>query len=569
MIAVSATPKRPTKVRYVVLMLATMVAILLYLDRICLGFAERYIKDDLDLTDDQMAVVMASFFWAYAVGQLPCGWLSDRFGARLTLSIYLAGWSAFTGWLGLATGLVWLVVLRFGCGLFQAGAYPACAGVIRRWMPFGRRGFASSIISIGGRIGGALAPLATAYLIVAFVPVSESSRLAPGDLLSGANLVDRLTAPASRSAQLLADSLISRLPRGHADFLRYLQTSDPTTRFLLLYWALAGSTMDSELVAAANQLLDQATVADDLDPTDFELSAASFRTSVDQRSTEQIERDNRLLFEAAYPTAIRKVYRAGWRPVMMLYGAIGIVVAAIFWFFFRESPRGHPACNAAEVAIIDGDKPPTTVGADQTLAFHYLLISPSLWWISTVQFLSNFAWVFLITWLPRFLQEVHSVPVITRGWMTSLPIMIGMLGMFVGGWLTDAMVRRIGRRWGRSLPLGLSRFVVAGAFLLLMTLSSPWAATFAFCLVALATDLGTPSVWAYSLDTGGKHVGAILGWSNMFGNLGAAVSPWILNRIILSNGWNAMFLTCAVALVLAGICALGVDATKPIVPEKA
>ena len=145
---------RPSHVRYWVLALTTLVAVLLYLDRFCLGVAERYVKEDLGVSDAQMAIILSSFFWAYALGQVPSGWLSDRFGARLMLVIYLAVWSAFTGLLGLATTVVALIVLRAGVGLFEAGAYPTAAGLISRWMPYHRRGFASGIVSIGGRIGG-------------------------------------------------------------------------------------------------------------------------------------------------------------------------------------------------------------------------------------------------------------------------------------------------------------------------------------------------------------------------------------------------------------------------------
>ena len=101
-----------------------------------------------------MSVVLSSFFWTYSLGQVPAGWLSDRFGPRLMLGIYLAVWSLFTGLLGLAHGMVALVALRLGCGLFEAGAYPTAAGIVRNWMPFERRGLASGIVSIGGRFGG-------------------------------------------------------------------------------------------------------------------------------------------------------------------------------------------------------------------------------------------------------------------------------------------------------------------------------------------------------------------------------------------------------------------------------
>jgi ACS family glucarate transporter-like MFS transporter len=65
---------------------------------------------------------------------------------------------------------------------------------------------------------------------------------------------------------------------------------------------------------------------------------------------------------------------------------------------------------------------------------------------------------------------------------------------------------------------------------------------------------------------GGKHVGSVLGWSNMFGNLGAALSPIVLNMIIGDKNYQRMFLACAAAYVLAGVLALFIDATKPVVP---
>src|SRR5207253_1491945 len=64
-----------------------------------------------------------------------------------------------------ATGLVSLLLLRLLFGLAQAGAYPIAAKVNSLWMPFYNRGLANSIISLGGRAGGTIAPALTATLI--------------------------------------------------------------------------------------------------------------------------------------------------------------------------------------------------------------------------------------------------------------------------------------------------------------------------------------------------------------------------------------------------------------------
>jgi hypothetical protein len=54
----------------------------------------------------------------------------------------------------------------------------------------------------------------------------------------------------------------------------------------------------------------------------------------------------------------------------------------------------------------------------------------------------------------------------------------------------------------------------------------------------------------------------------MWGNLGAAVSPLVLNAMIQRSGWEALFLACAGAYLLAGLVALGVDARQPILASE-
>src|SRR5262245_52866320 len=169
----------PTRVRYLVVFLATLAAVLLYLDRICLSFTERYITEDLGLSSNQAGWLLSAFFWAYAVGQVPSGWLGDRLGVRWILALYILGWSLFTGLMGVAHSFLAVLAFRFGCGLAQAGASPTSASLLSKWVPFSARALASSVVATGGRVGGFLAPVLTAYLLVAFVPVNEGSSLRP------------------------------------------------------------------------------------------------------------------------------------------------------------------------------------------------------------------------------------------------------------------------------------------------------------------------------------------------------------------------------------------------------
>src|SRR5947209_8291448 len=115
-----ADKPRPTRVRYLIVFVVTLMAVVLYLHRFCLGFAERYIKDDLGLSNDQVGVLFSVFLFGYGVGQVPAGWFGDRWGARATLALYILVWSLFTGFMGMAGGFVAVVLLRAGCGVAQA-----------------------------------------------------------------------------------------------------------------------------------------------------------------------------------------------------------------------------------------------------------------------------------------------------------------------------------------------------------------------------------------------------------------------------------------------------------------
>jgi nitrate/nitrite transporter NarK len=149
--------------------------------------------------------------------------------------------------------------------------------------------------------------------------------------------------------------------------------------------------------------------------------------------------------------------------------------------------------------------------------------------------------------------------------MASIPNFVGWFGAIFGGWWTDRLTVRFGRRLGRAFPMSVSRFVAMTAFLLLILEPSAWVATALFAMVAFGTDLGSPSVWAYNQDVGGRYIASVLGWGNMWGNLGAAASPSLLDEVVRSSGgWNAAWMICAAAFLIAGVCAACVNADKPI-----
>jgi sugar phosphate permease len=129
------------------------MSVLLYLDRFALSPATDSILRELHLTKEQFGRTSMAFFVVYALLQVPAGWFSDRFGARGTLALYVAAWSLATIGLGLVNSLMAIIVMRLALGATQAGAYPAAASLLKRWIPPSARGRANTIVAMGGRAG--------------------------------------------------------------------------------------------------------------------------------------------------------------------------------------------------------------------------------------------------------------------------------------------------------------------------------------------------------------------------------------------------------------------------------
>jgi MFS transporter, ACS family, glucarate transporter len=167
---------RPTFVRYGVLAFACSLAMITYLDRAAIGKATDPIIAVLGLHSiDDLVYVLAAFNLAYAVFEVPTGWLGDVFGPRKTLIRIVLWWSVFTALTGMAGfqigGIVvvgyWvLVAIRFLFGVGEAGAFPNITRALHNWLPITERGFGQGAVWMCGRLMGGLTPLIWTLLVV-------------------------------------------------------------------------------------------------------------------------------------------------------------------------------------------------------------------------------------------------------------------------------------------------------------------------------------------------------------------------------------------------------------------
>ena len=155
----------PSRARYGVLAFTLALTAVAYLDRVCIATAAPAMKLDLHLSDAEMGYVFSAFTFAYALFEVPSGWLADRFGARLMLTRIVIWWSAMTAATGLAWSFTSLFLVRLLFGLGEAVTFPSIARTYVRWLPSRERGRAFGLAVMTGALGGALTqPLVVALL---------------------------------------------------------------------------------------------------------------------------------------------------------------------------------------------------------------------------------------------------------------------------------------------------------------------------------------------------------------------------------------------------------------------
>ncbi len=237
---------------------------------------------------------------------------------------------------------------------------------------------------------------------------------------------------------------------------------------------------------------------------------------------------------------------AGWR-VALLVSALPALAVAAAWLALRRMP--------AEVA----PEPPsaTNVTAKGRLATRsFALLTASY----TLQGYVGYIFVF---WFYLYLVDVRKFDLLRGAFLSSLPWLLSIVSIPLGGDISDRLVRRIGPLWGRRLVpmaglLGGSFFIAVGAHT-----SRPYVAAVCLaCATALVLCVEGP-FWATMTDLARGRSGTGGGVMNMGSNLGGFVSPALTPVLAAAIGWENALLVAAALSVLGGLLWLGIDPSPP------
>jgi MFS transporter, ACS family, D-galactonate transporter len=160
-----ATVKARTTVRWKIFFMLLCLVAVNYVDRASLSVAMPLIAKEFSLSPAMQGLILSSFFWTYALMQVPGGMLADRFKPRIVITAATVFWGAFQGLAALSTGATGLLLTRFGLGAAEAPIYPAGGKLNAIWMTRNERGRGATLLDGGAPLGAALGAILISWLI--------------------------------------------------------------------------------------------------------------------------------------------------------------------------------------------------------------------------------------------------------------------------------------------------------------------------------------------------------------------------------------------------------------------
>lgn len=149
----------------VVLVLICLMYGITYIDRVNVSTASSAFKQELHLSNTQVGLVFSAFAYPYLIFQIVGGWLSDRFGARLALTVSAVIWAGATLFTGLVGTLRAMLFARVMLGFGEGATFPTATRAMADWTAESKRGFAQGITHSSARLGNALTPPLVAWLM--------------------------------------------------------------------------------------------------------------------------------------------------------------------------------------------------------------------------------------------------------------------------------------------------------------------------------------------------------------------------------------------------------------------
>jgi len=251
------------------------------------------------------------------------------------------------------------------------------------------------------------------------------------------------------------------------------------------------------------------------------------------------------------------VSQFGWRSLFILAGAAGLLFS-LLWVKTYVEPHESRGVNGLELDYIKaggglGQQKAGTPFSWRNMG--QLMRKRQVIGAAIGQFAGNCTLVFFLTWFPSYLATERHMEWLKVGIFAVMPYMAASVGVLLGGWLSDRLLKRTGNaNLGRKLP-------IVGGLLLASTIVGANYVDSNVAVIAImsiaffgqgAVNLG----WTLITDVAPKQlVGLTGGLFNLCTNLAGIVTPIVIGIIVDRTGSFVGALAFISALALLGVVA--------------
>jgi MFS family permease len=238
----------------------------------------------------------------------------------------------------------------------------------------------------------------------------------------------------------------------------------------------------------------------------------------------------------------------GWRASFYIFGGLGAMWSTAWYAWFRDSPAEKRGVTREELAETAQQR---LVSAHTGFPWKTTFRSPTGLALMGLAFSYVYVYNFFQTWFHTFLVR-------GRGFsegsllLSALPFVVAGSANLLGGFTSDALVRRLGARRGRR-SLGVFGLGCASLFTVAAMLTHQQMMTLVFLsLVYGAIAFQQGGAFGVCLDVAPRHAGTMMGLMNMAAQVGGLLGSLAFGYIVKTFGsYDAPFVPM-VALLLTG-----------------
>ena len=263
------------------------------------------------------------------------------------------------------------------------------------------------------------------------------------------------------------------------------------------------------------------------------------------------------------------IYQAfGWEAVFYIFGAIGILIALLWAVIAKDLPEQHKMVNEAEKRYIMENRDAVGGATKDTAPWGRFFKRFSFFAIAGQYFVVQFVITLFLIWLPTYLQEEYHVILTDMKFLAAAPWLMMFVLIMAGGSISDAIVARGHSKFKARSSIAIFGFIVFAISLFLSVQTNDMTMNIIYlslCLGGVGLSMGMS--WASAADLGRNFSGTVSGWMNLWGNIGAFLSPFLGGVLVQKFGWDTTFYLMLIPAVLAIILWFFVKPDEPLLEE--